>query len=275
MTVAVVLGGGGSAGVSWEIGVLRALAEAGLDIDAADRLIGTSAGAVVASQIRAGRAIEVMYERAGHVPDGPAMDIDFAAVAAGWAVAAQGATSADDARRRIGALALAAGTISREQRRDQIAALLAADTWPDRDFEVTAVSAETGRFHTFTRESGVDYVAAIGASCAVPGVWPPVLIEGEYFMDGAVRSPTNTSVARGYDRVLVLAPLVPTLGGGLIGEIAKLGPDTIADVISADDQATAAFGANPLDPSVGPAAAAEGLRQGRAAAERARAVLTA
>ena len=53
--VALVLGGGGAAGNAWEIGIIAGLAEAGLDmIKAADLVVGTSAGATAAAQVRSG-----------------------------------------------------------------------------------------------------------------------------------------------------------------------------------------------------------------------------
>ncbi|MFM8861747.1 MAG: patatin-like phospholipase family protein, partial [Acidimicrobiia bacterium] len=51
MSRALVLGGGGVAGIAWEIGVLDALARAGVDLTAADRIVGTSAGAAVGAQL--------------------------------------------------------------------------------------------------------------------------------------------------------------------------------------------------------------------------------
>src|ERR1700722_9150341 len=54
--VALVLGGGGAAGNAWQIGLIAGLAEAGLDMtEAADLVIGTSAGATAAAQVRSGR----------------------------------------------------------------------------------------------------------------------------------------------------------------------------------------------------------------------------
>ena len=53
--VALVLGGGGSAGHAWLIGIIAGLAEAGLDMtEAADLVVGTSAGATTAAQVRSG-----------------------------------------------------------------------------------------------------------------------------------------------------------------------------------------------------------------------------
>ena len=273
MTLAVVLGGGGSAAVAWELGVLLGLAEVGIGVPPESTLVGTSAGAIVSAQLSSGLDVAELYRRVHARAPEPPMDLDYGAVAAGWALAAAGAESALDARRRIGEAAASAVTMPSARRREEIAELMLHTTWPDRPLIVTAVSADSGEFRTFTRESGVDFVDAVAASCAVPSVWPTVVINGERFMDGSVRSPTNTSVAAGHRRVLILAPLLPTLGGGMTREIDQLGPDVSVIVITADDASLAAFGSNPLDPRVGPGSAAQGLRQGRAAVAGARAVL--
>src|SRR6266545_1861500 len=46
---ALVLGGGGVAGVAWEAGMLSGLREAGVDLTTADLIVGTSAGSIVGS----------------------------------------------------------------------------------------------------------------------------------------------------------------------------------------------------------------------------------
>ena len=71
--------------------------------------------------------------------------------------------------------------------------------------------------------------------------------------------------------MLVLAPLVPL--GGLARELARLGDEVRTCAIEADADALAAFGTNPLEPRTAPAAAAEGLRQGRSAAGEVAALL--
>ena len=48
---ALVLGGGGSTGNAWLIGVIAGLFDAGLDVTEADLIIGTSAGSTAAAQI--------------------------------------------------------------------------------------------------------------------------------------------------------------------------------------------------------------------------------
>jgi len=273
MTIAVVLGAGGSAALGWQTGVLAGLADEGVDIPPGVRVVGTSAGALLAGRRCSGATPAELVGLLGDVAALAPPDIDFAVVSSDWARAAAGASSALDARQRIGAAAKRADVQPRRQRRAEIAALLGRSGWPDDDLVVTAVSADTGSFVTFDRESGVDFVDAVGASCAVPSVWPTVEIDGEHFMDGSVLSPTNVPVAAPCQRVLVLAPLLPELGGGIAREVAQLGPGVTVEVISSDEDARVAFGRNPLDPRVTPASAVEGRRQGREAASRALSIL--
>ncbi len=60
-TRGLVLGGGGVAGIAWETGLLAGVIAAGVDLGAADAVVGTSAGSVVAINLRAG-AIDAAYD---------------------------------------------------------------------------------------------------------------------------------------------------------------------------------------------------------------------
>jgi len=117
------------------------------------------------------------------------------------------------------------------------------------------------------RTSGVSLVDAVSASCAVPGIWPPVIIAGHRYMDGGVRSATNADLAHGYDRILILNPLGANanfLGASLDAEVAALereGSQVL--VIAADDASNAAIGLNPLDPEARRPSALAGRAQGR------------
>jgi predicted acylesterase/phospholipase RssA len=113
------------------------------------------------------------------------------------------------------------------------------------------VDAETGALTLFSRGSGVALVDAVAASCAVPGVWPPVAIGGLRYIDGGARSITNAHLAAGAGRVLIIQPSLegaPRPWGNLDAEIAALAPAAVY-VISADQASVDAFGANPLSPS--------------------------
>ncbi|MFL5793096.1 MAG: patatin-like phospholipase family protein, partial [Actinomycetota bacterium] len=72
---ALVLGGGGSAGNAWLIGVIAGLFDAGLDVTEADLTIGTSAGSTAAAQITGATPTELLaavFAAAPQSSSGPA-----------------------------------------------------------------------------------------------------------------------------------------------------------------------------------------------------------
>jgi NTE family protein len=273
MRRAVVLAGGGVAGIAWELGVLRGIQDADAELAssliAADVIVGTSAGSAVAAQITSGTALEDLYAaQLSQTSSELGVDLDLPELMTRFAAATAGATTAQEMRRRIGALALATETVSESARRAAIAARLPARAWPDRTLLLTAVDARTGEPVTFTRETGVGLTDAVAASCAVPGVWPPVTIAGQRYMDGGMRSATNADLAAGADRVLVITPTLadtPPPWGSLDDEIEMLKPAE-ARVIYADAAALAAFGTNPLSPATRGPSARAGRETGRAQA---------
>jgi NTE family protein len=278
MRHALVLAGGGVAGIAWELGVLRGIqdADSGLlaSVSAADVVVGTSAGSAVAAQLTSGTALEDLY--AAQLSDSSReieVELDLDDLLARFAAATAGAAPGADLLRRIGALALATQTVTESARRAAVAARLPVPTWPDRTVLLPAVDAESGELTVFTKDSGVALVDAVAASCAVPGVWPPVTIDGHRYIDGGIRSPTNADLAAGCDRVLVVTPTPedsPPPWGSLDDEIASLQPAEVR-VIYADAASVTAFGSNPLSPSTrGPAA-----RAGRAIGQAAAAALAA
>ncbi|WHM39836.1 patatin-like phospholipase family protein [Streptomyces sp. BPTC-684] len=265
---ALVLGAGGITGVGWEIGMLYGLAEAGVDVTGADLVVGSSAGSVVAAQITSGRiGLPQLYERqlarpAGEVPAnlGPAAVFRFAR-------AALTSRTPEEYGRKLGRVALAGGTGQEAARREVIAGRLVSHEWPARRLRITAVAADSGELRIFDRESGVELVDAVAASCAVPGVWPAVTVEGRRWIDGGVHSPANAQLAAGYDRVLVLAPLA--LGGGPLDsprtQVAALSAaGTRVELITPDSAARRAFGRNSLEPSRRAPAARAGRTQAAA-----------
>jgi NTE family protein len=264
----LVLGGGGIAGIAWEIGMLAGLAEAGVDATGADLVVGTSAGSVVGTLVRTdGVDIATLYANQ-LVPDKHSAEqpvtFDGQRMAADFAAAMSGTTSARQARARIGALALAAPTVDEQQRHEIIAARLPSHDWPTERLLITAVAVDTGEAAVFDRTSGVGLVDAVAASCAVPGVWPPTTINGRRYMDGGVRSLTNADLAKSCDRVLIVAPMSIPSGGPMRtieDEVALLAPDREVFVIRADDPAMAAFGTNPLDPATRVPSARAGYQQ--------------
>lgn len=273
MRRALVLAGGGVAGIAWELGVLRGLSEAqpglGDRVIAADLIVGTSAGSAVAAQITSGIALDDLY--AAQLSEDSAeieVELDMDKLVARFAAAVAGAKTRADAQRAFGALALDADTVPEPVRLAAVAARLPVPDWPDRALALPAVDAETGEPVTFTRDSGVALVDAVAASCAVPGIWPPATIGGRRYIDGGVRSSTNADLAAGCDRILVITPSLadqPDPFQRLSEEIEILRPAEVLTV-HADVASVAAFGSNPLSPATRPPAARAGLAVGRSSA---------
>jgi NTE family protein len=269
---ALVLGGGGVAGIAWITGVLTGLADTGQDVTGADVIIGTSAGATVAAQIGSGRPLGELFARqtdpalqATEIP----VELNLDQIAADWAEAMTGVTSAEDALRRVGAYALAAHTVPEAERRAVIESRLPSHEWPERRIVLVAVEAETGEAVEFDSESGASLVDAVAASCAVPGIWPPVTIDGRRYIDGGVRSSDNADLAGGSERIVVISPLgydppfaSPVSLREVVGELRARGAEVT--VVVPDQASVTAMGANPLDPGSRVPAAGAGRAQGRA-----------
>ncbi|MFG3600269.1 patatin-like phospholipase family protein [Micromonospora chersina] len=271
MTNALVLAGGGVAGIAWELGVLRGLIDADPTLAdrilAADLIVGTSAGSAVAAQITSGVALDDLYA-AQLRPETAEVEVDvnMEKLFAEYAAVLTGATGPEDARRRLGGIALAAQTVDPAVRLAAIDARLPVKKWPDRRLLLPAVDAESGDEAIFTRESGVTLRDAVAASCAVPGIWPPVAIGDRRYVDGGVRSMTNADLAAGADRVLIIQPTLadtPQPWGDLDAEIAALAPAAV-HVISADQASVDAFGTNALSPATRAASARAGRAVGAA-----------
>jgi NTE family protein len=151
---------------------------------------------------------------------------------------------------RIAAMTPIGPSISETERGAVIEARLPIHEWPERPLSVVAVDAESGELAVLGRESGFGLVDAVSASCALPGIWPPRLIDGRPYVDGGIRSLSNVDVVAGHDLVLIVVPtaLSDSVGEHLDAEIAALG-SAATHLISADDAALAALGSNPLDPA--------------------------
>jgi NTE family protein len=250
-TTALVLAGGGVAGIAWELGFLDGLRGRGVNLIDVDLVVGTSAGATVGAQLATGCLDEAVAAQLDPDSEEIAVTLDVEAFRAQLADLVAGAADATEACRRIGRMALEADTVPENVRRAVIEARLPVHEWPDQPLRLAAVEATTGSLVSFDRHAGVSLVDAVAASCAVPGVWPPVTIHGDRYVDGGVRSLTNADLAVGAGLVVVLVPmaLVDPAREQLDREVAALGPEVETVVIVADDASLAAIGPNPLDPA--------------------------
>jgi NTE family protein len=266
--LALVLAGGGIAGIAWETGFLFGIQDhvpsAADGLVHADILLGTSAGSTVAAQISSRVTLDELYSR--HLAEttyeiAPGVEIDDLM----WLFEPVSDAPMTEQLRAIGRRALAAPTVAEAVRRRVIEQRLPSHRWPEDALRVTAIDVDTGERVVFDRESGVSLVDAVAASCAVPAVWPPVTIGQRRYMDGGVGSSANLDVVHDADAVVMLAPTAepgaspfgPTLADEAAGH-----PGRVLGIF-ADDESLAAFGRNPLDPSCRGPSARAGRRQGR------------
>jgi NTE family protein len=287
---ALVLGGGGPVFIAWESGMLAGLAESGLDLSDADFILGTSAGSVVGSQLAMGRSSAALSAPFLNAPEqqqvtspsqllGPAPP-DLATLIQKMAQAALSTAPPEQARAELGVYALQSQTMPEQDFIRSFGHTIAdypENSWPDR-FACTAVDTADGSFHVWNKDSKVSLARAVASSCSVPGIFPPVTVNGRRYMDGGMRSATNADVAKGCDIVFVFAlslppsapalPMIEALRRRLDNEIETLrASGSRVELILPDPASFEAFGLNMMDYRRRPASAAAGLARGRAIAK--------
>jgi NTE family protein len=224
----LVLGAGGVLGYNWLVAALVTWAEHhGLDPRQFDVLIGTSAGSVAAASIGSGLHPDALLRhlRGEHEPGDPsvAWDHDSSAGGALPPLPAPGLGSPALAARvlrnpwsyplvaGLSAFALR-GRGSLAPLRNAVRGLTDGGTWPARPkVRVVAMDYDRGRRVVFGSPSApaAELAEAVTASCAIPGWYSPVEIDGRRYVDGGVCSTTSADllVGEGLDEVTVLMPL--------------------------------------------------------------------
>ncbi|MFE5003102.1 patatin-like phospholipase family protein [Streptomyces sp. NPDC056696] len=268
---ALVLGGGGPVGGAWMTGVLAALADAGIDLQSADVVIGTSAGAIYGARMACGESARELYERQLARADRIDLPVTTAQTLR-FLWAALGSRDSQRSVRRLGRAALAARTAPESDVRRTLATLLRdATAWPaDTDLRITAIDAHTGSLEAFDAAGQVTLAEAVAASCAVPIVWPPASAAGRRWIDGGSRATANIQLARGYRRVLAIAPLTSAPGPHpsaqqQAAELAAAGADIL--LVSPDRTARRAMGRDMAADAPRPGAARAGHAQATALAD--------
>src|SRR5579864_325590 len=183
--VAFVLGGGGILGAH-EVGMLRALAEAGV---APDLILGTSIGAVNGALFAADPTIHGV-ERLSQL----------------WSKSTISELGPAGILRRVGTLARTGTHLeSLETARARLGEALPVERIEDLPipFQCVAASIERAAEHWFDHGPLADVVLA---SCAVPGILPPVRVGDEHFIDGGIVNsiPVARAVRLGATSIYVL-----------------------------------------------------------------------
>lgn len=209
MTSALVLGAGGTVGLAYHAGVLRALEEVGgFRPDDADLVVGTSAGALVAGVIRSGRSTEELW--LASIGEHPEHQIEQPG-ASPWAAVWQNPT--DLVRRVVGSAYVIQRSLLRvpvphlpaplgrlfpggfftiADAEETLSRFMGQD-WPDRLLWIVTVDVRTGRRVVLGRRNPVrtDLQTAVKASCAIPAFFQPVRVGRRTLVDGGVHSTTN------------------------------------------------------------------------------------
>jgi NTE family protein len=234
MKFGLVLGGGGLVGMGYHAGALKALEEWGVDLNAADLIVGTSAGSIMGSYLRCGWSASDFFEYAhGQHPQAEktveaqqdevrrlftplwhgrservrrTVGSLFAAAASRgyWAVAGERMPSAWLRR------TFPSGMYSTDETRERLRRDLPQE-WPSKSLFVCTADLYSGKRVAFgspgAREAPL--YDAVLASTAIPGVFPPVRIGERHYVDGGALSATSLDLATeaGCKSILCIAPL--------------------------------------------------------------------
>jgi NTE family protein len=225
----IVLGGGGVLGAAWMIGALSALRDTyDWEPHAADVLVGTSAGSVLAALLGSGVTVDTLAnnQRGIVAPGDPALEFDHDTASGG---ALPGLprlgigsptllAAAVRHPRRLPPLAVVAGLVphgrgSLEPVRQLVDAAVPGGGWaPHPATWIVAMDYDAGRRVAFGRAGApvASLSQAVVASCAIPGWYAPAVIGGRRYVDGGTCSPTSLDLLarEGLDEVVVLAPMV-------------------------------------------------------------------
>jgi NTE family protein len=260
---ALVLGPGGVPGTGWLLGLAAGLREEGVDLAAADLIVGTSAGAI------AGAVLATGGDPSRHAVPPPAPS-DAAPAGTGgaaeiFAVLQDPAVKPAEALRRAGRMALAAATVPEEVHVARMEELLGTRAWPERRLLVTAVDIDAGALHVWDKDGGVPLHEAVASSCAMPGVYPPIQIGGRRYMDGALAGGSHAGLAEGAGALLLVEPLAHMF------PLPAAPPEAASVVrIAPDGASLRAFGGDLGDRRAWGPAFLAGARQARDAAARIR-----
>jgi len=207
----VSLGGGGTFFVAWQLGYLTALADRGVRIDRADRLVGTSAGSVVAATLAHDR-LHLLHAESQLMAKVPSVmndlfpsRVDTPSQQLALNRYVQSADSHPATIRSIGHAALAAVTPSPSTMTRGLA-LVIGTRWSSDALWMTCVDTLTGDRGVATRSSAISMALGAAASSAVPGIFTPQVIGGRKYMDGGVGgTAVHLDLLAGAGKALVLS----------------------------------------------------------------------
>ena len=284
MSFALVLGGGGSVGIAWEVGVLAALAEVGVDPAGAQVIVGSSAGSVVGTHVRQGRSIETLVanqreptnDGGGAAPLSP----DLTPLIEIFGILGRAKERTPEVLQEVGRTAIAADTPPEAEWTARFEGIVGGNEWPDGDLRITAVDCGTGQRRVWTAADSVALAPAVASSCAIPGVFPPVSLDGSRYTDGGLWSSSNLDVVldSAVGGALFVGPLRagdPSATRALEHEIELLESEgrRVEAIVPGDAFATEIGARNLMNPELRDRGVDLGFEDGAAAAARVQALL--
>jgi len=173
--VALVLGGGAARGFS-HIGLLKALEENGIPVD---MIVGTSMGSIVAGLYAGGYSVENIEEIAVHLDTSKLLDIPFPA---------------------------SGGVVDSTGIQVFLDELLGGRAYDQMNIPFRSVVVDLGTGKDVAISEGKVSVG-IQASMSIPGVFPPVQINGSYYVDGGLMNqvPANVAAEMGADVIIAVS----------------------------------------------------------------------
>ena len=277
----LVLGGGGVLGGTWAIGALATLEERlGMPASSFDVMLGTSAGSVLAALVGGGVSVEQLRQHYNgeRVNTGPLAGYSWdPAAATGGPRPGLPRVLGPGSARLIGnslmrpgsmpvtaviSALLPAGATSLDRIGHLVEAITPPGEWSEHPgLWVVAMDYEAGRRVVFGRPGApiVPLASAVMASCAIPGWFSPVRIDGRSYVDGGAWSSTSVDALAhaGLDEVYVIAPMASSevdRPGALLTRLERRWRQEVAkecrreaDVVAATGTAVQVVGPGPED----------------------------
>ena len=206
---AIVLGGGGSLAIGWELGYLLTLSNQGIDVRHADLMIGTSGGAQAATGLTSDKSFDVIYDEqiAPKSNETPPVK-DMSGIFERYAQIQEHSKSPKEWIENYSVYALEDHKFTESVHITRLEHRIKGIEWPS-NLMITAINARKAERVALTSDSQVNLHRAMASSGSLPGVWPATTIEGDKHFDGGCHSMENADLAKGAKKVLILATNLP------------------------------------------------------------------